>query len=397
MVRSALVLALALVALPVAGPAVGQEAAETPSAALAGKTPSVTVIAAAVRSLSEQLVVTGSIVPRERVFVSVDLEGYRIAELLVDEGDTVAAGDVVARLATDTIEIQLAQNDSQRARSEAAIAQALTQITEAEATEKEAAAALVRAEELTRRGVTSQDVLEQRTSAAATAAARLASARQGLALAEADKALIEAQRREIELRLSKAAIRAPAAGLVLSRSARVGAIASAAGGPLFEIARDGEFELAAEVTEVVLARLMPGQSVSVTLAGAAAPIAGKVRLVSPEIDAATRLGKVHIALPGNPAVRTGAFARGEVVTAETTGIAVPVSAVATEGGESSVLVVRDGKVASRPVKTGITADGYVELVEGLAEGEQVVARAGSFLRDGDAVTPVAAVNDGAKG
>jgi HlyD family secretion protein len=113
-------------------------------------------------------------------------------------------------------------------------------------------------------------------------------------------------------------------------------------------------------------------------------------VVLPEVERATRLGKVRIALPKNADVRIGSFARGTVELARHTGVAVPLASLVYAAGGPRVQVVLDGKVETRPVRPGLSADGFVEILEGLRNGEEVVARAGSFLRDGDTVRPVLA-------
>ncbi|GGD15414.1 efflux RND transporter periplasmic adaptor subunit [Aureimonas glaciei] len=376
---------LTVLVLVGAAPAMAQEAAATNAAPPA---PSVSVVPATVRELVATISVTGTLVPRETVMVGADVDGLRIEALLADEGDTVSAGDVLARLSTDLIETDLTQNESQLIRADAAKAQAESQIAQAEATAVEAEAALARTRPLAEKGIVGQDVLEQRVSAAASARAQLASARQGVAVAVADKAMLAATRQQIQLKKDKAEIKAPTDGLILSRSARLGAIASVAGGGLFEIARDGLIELDAAVSETVLASLRKDQAVSVTLAGSTEPVVGHVRLVSPKVDETTRLGRVLIALDPSPMLRTGMFARGTVETARSSGVTVPQTAVVVDGDKALVQVVRDGTIETRTVKTGIASGGDIEITEGIKEGERVVALAGTFVRNGDAVTAV---------
>lgn len=400
---SAFVLAVAGMGLVLPETLFSATAEEAPKPAVTAKAPAITVVPAAEREIVQTAIVVGSLVPREEVLVGVDLDGYRLTELLAEEGDVVKAGQVLARLSTDTLEILLAQNTSSLARNDAAIAQAKSQIAEAIATETQAKSALDRGESLKTKGFVAQDVLDQRQSSAQTAVARRQSAEQGLTLAEADKTLTEALRRELELRLSKTEIKAPADGIILSRSARVGAIVSGAGEPLFRLARDGSIELEAQVPETSLAQIVVGQTVLVMAPGHATPIKGTVRLVSPKIDDVTRLGKVRVALPADARVTSGSFARGTVEIARETGIALPVSAIVTASGSPTTQVVVDGKIQTRTLKTGISGAGYIEVLSGVEPGEMVVARAGSFVRDGDAVTPVAAaspeigLSQGAKG
>ncbi|MCW1839490.1 efflux RND transporter periplasmic adaptor subunit [Prosthecomicrobium hirschii] len=354
------------------------------------KPPAIAVVPAETREVVETVMVAGSLLPREEVVVGVDIDGLRILDLGADVADRVTAGQVVARLADDTIRTQLAQNASNIARADAAIAQARSNIANAEAAEVEASAALERAKPLRERGIISQEVFEQRTSAARGAAARLEAARAALDVAHADRAVLVAAGREIELRLGKTEIKAPTAGIVLARSARIGAVAGGSGEPLFRIARDGKIELEADVPEGQISKLRLGQPVDVTPAGFNAPIRGEIRLLSPQIDTTTRLGRVRVALPADAAVRSGSFARGTIETARRSGVSVPRSAVMTERGHATVQAVKDGRIETRKVEVGLSGDGRVLILSGIEAGEQVVVKAGTFVRHGDQVTPVVA-------
>jgi RND family efflux transporter MFP subunit len=230
-------------------------------------------------------------------------------------------------------------------------------------------------------------VFDQRQSAARTAAAQLVSARDGLTLSEAEHAQIEAQRRELSWRLGKTEIVAPVAGLVSRRNARIGALASGAADPMFRIIANGEIELDAEVPETELAGLKVGQKAVIAVAGVG-QVEGRVRLVSPEVDRATRLGRVRIFLGDDERLRIGSFGRGTVVTATGEGLVVPAAAVLFAANGPQVQVVEDGRVATRGVTTGIESGGRIEITSGLLEGQSVVAKAGTFLRDGDAIRPV---------
>jgi len=380
----ALLLATAVAALPV-----GAMAQDAPAATAAPQAPSVSVVEAKRREIVSTVTVTGTLRPRETVIVGSDVEGLRIEALLADEGDIVSAGDVLARLDTEMIEIGLARSESQTARADAAIAQAKSRIAEAESIATEAQSALARTRPLAKKGIVGQDVLDQRVSAAASADAALASARQGVAVAEADRALTLAERRELELRKAKAEIKAPTDGLILSRAARLGSVVSAASGALFEIARDGLIELDAEVGETMLRSLAEGQMVTVTLPGGGEPIIGKIRLVSPTVDATTRLGRISVALPTSPDLRTGSFARGVVEIARSSGIVVPRTAIIADTTKAVVQVVTGGTIETREVTLGLTTGSDAEILNGLEAGDKVVALAGTFVRDGDAVTAVA--------
>jgi HlyD family secretion protein len=385
MSRLSLLFGLAILA---AAPARALETAAVPDAAAIA--PAVTVVPAEDREIVERAVVTGTLVPRDEILVSPEVEGLRITELLVEEGDRVTKGQVLARLSLEMIATQEASNAAAIARAEAAIVQARSQIVQAEAANLEARQALERAQALAKTGNATAAVLEQRVSAAQGAEGRLAAAKGGLQSAQADLATARAAGAEIALRRARTDIRAPEAGIVNRRTARIGATASAAGEPLFRLIARGEIELEGEVPETSLARIQVGNPASLDLDDGR-QLRGKVRRVYPEVDRATRLGKVRIRLGEVPALRIGAFARGNVEVARRTGVAVPVSSLLyAADGRASVLVAKDGRVEARAVTTGLSAEGFTEIRSGVAAGENVVARAGSFLRDGDRVRAVPA-------
>ncbi|MGH1569831.1 efflux RND transporter periplasmic adaptor subunit [Methylobacterium sp. P31] len=383
--RLSLLFGLAILA---AAPARAAETAAVPDAAAIA--PAVTVVPAENREIVERAVVTGTLVPRDEILVSPEIEGLRITELLVEEGDRVTKGQVLARLSLEMIVTQEASNAAAIARAEAAIVQARSQIVQAQAANLEARQALERAQALAKTGNATAAVLEQRVSAAQGAEGRLAAAKGGLQSAEADLATARAAGAEIALRRARTDIRAPEAGIINRRTARIGATATAAGEPLFRLIARGEIELEGEVPETSLARIKIGDPASLDLDDGR-QLRGKVRRVYPEVDRATRLGKIRIRLGDDPALRIGAFARGNVEVARRTGVSVPVSSLLyAADGRASVLVVKDGRVEARPVTTGLTAEGFTEIRAGVAAGENVVARAGSFLRDGDRVRAVPA-------
>ncbi|HEV2559073.1 MAG TPA: efflux RND transporter periplasmic adaptor subunit [Microvirga sp.] len=384
MMRPYVTAALAALALVLPADLSAQEAAPAPSLA-----PAVSVVRAVDREVVERAIVTGTLVPREEILVAPEVEGLRITEVLVEEGAVVSQGQVLARLSRDILETTLAQNTATLARTDASIAQARSQIVQAEAAQVEAAQALERTRALIRGGNATEVQLEQRVSAARAAEGRLAAAQDGLRIAEAERRTYEAARREIEVRLARTEIKAPQGGIVSRKNARIGATATAAGDPLFRIIARGEIELEGEVTETQILRIREGAPARVSLDGGRV-IEGRVRNVFPEVDRATRLGKVRITLGNDPALRIGAFARGTVELARRTGVAVPTASVIYGLEGATVQVVVNDRVQARRVRTGLQADGIVEIQEGVAAGELVVAKAGSFLRDGDAVRPVVA-------
>lgn len=351
--------------------------------------PAVSVAPAARLSFTETILVTGSLIAEHEVLVSPQIEGYRIREILVEEGDRVTSSQVLARLSDETLKAQLAQLEANLVKGDASIAQARSRIAEAEANKKQADAAFARAEELIRSGSTSRSVYDEREAAARTSAAALTLAQDGLRVAEADKAQIEAQIRESQLRLSYTEIKAPEGGIISRRTAKVGALASAAADPLFRIIAKGNIELDAEVPEIYLPRLSVGLAAHIELAGLK-PRTGKVRLISPEVDRATRLGKVRIFIGQDDELRIGTFARATIDTATKEALGVPATAVLNRDSGPTVQIVKDGKVETRKVVTGLRTGGKVQIVDGIQDGELVVLRSGTLLRDGDAVRAVIA-------
>ena len=345
--------------------------------------PNVTVLAAVKREITEKAAVTGTLVPFEEILIMPEIEGQRVVEVLVDEGTWVEKDQVLARLSRDVITIQLMQNAATLGRAEATTAQARSQIVQADAAQVESSQGLERARSLVKSGNTTEVILEQRISAARIAEGRFSAARDTLLIAESDKAASEAQRRELMWRLSRTEVRAPVAGIVSRKSTRVGATATAAGEPMFRLIADGRIEFEAEIIETDLARIKTGASATVVINGKR-EIAGRVRNVLPEIDRATRLGKLRIMLEDS-GVRIGSFARGTVEIARQDSIAVPLSSVLYTIKGPIVQVVADNTVETRAVGLGLVADGFVEITQGLTLGDLVVVRAGSFLRNGDPV------------
>jgi RND family efflux transporter MFP subunit len=358
-----------------------------PKGPAAAPPPTVSVVKAHQSDFIEAVTVSGSLVPRDEILVAPEVEGFRVLELKVDEGDRVTKGDVLAILVQESLNAQLAQNDASLARAEAAISQSQSQIVEATARLAEAEANFERAKPLKNSGYLSGTTYDQREAAAKTASAQLKAAQDGLRLAEAEKQQVEAQRRELNWKRANTSVTAPADGLISRRTARIGGMASGVAEPMFRIVARGEVELDAEVIETELAKMSASQKARVDVAGVG-EVDGTVRLVSPEVDKLTRLGRVRIFLGSDPRLRIGSFGRGTVATSQSRGIAVPTSAVIFDTGGAFVQVVRDGRVESRNVKTGLMARGLVEVRSGVNEGDIVVTRAGTFLRDGDAVRPV---------
>jgi HlyD family secretion protein len=384
---------------PPSGGAASKQAASLGGMAAARTEPAaaVTVARAQKVPIEEIVLVTGTLVPRLEVLVAPEVEGLRVISLHAEEGDVVEKGQVLARLEQETLKALIAQNDATLARSAAAIMQARSNITAAEARREEASNALDRARPLGKSGVVSESTLDQREAAARTAVALLRVAQDGLKLAEAERAQVEAQRRDLDWKLSRTEVRAPVDGIVSRRNARLGAVASgsAVAQPLFNLIARGEIELEADVPEIDLARIRPGQFASISVAGAG-ETKGKVRLVMPEVDRTTRQGRVRIGLGNGSSHRVGSFARGTVLIRKSEELALPSSAVLFGKEGAYVQLVVDNRIVTRKIVFGLTTAERTEIRAGLEPGDAVVAKAGTFLREGDLVNPTEQRNGSAR-
>jgi len=184
-------------------------------------------------------------------------------------------------------------------------------------------------------------------------------------------------------------LKTPASGLVTRSTAAIAATASPAPGePLYRIAVDNEIELEADVPSIHVPVLASGQSARVQLDDGR-ELSGRVRLVPAAVDQRTQLGRARISLERASSPRLGMFARATIDANRSCGISVPRSAVTYRTEGTSVQVVSNDVIATRKVKIGFHSDNDTEIRDGLREGDTVVANAGSSLRDGDKVKPIA--------
>eukprot|EP01037_Dinobryon_pediforme_P007721 gene7721-7782_t len=326
--------------------------------------PAVTVMKLQKVELVERLLVTGTLMPREEILIQPEIEGLKITDILVDEGDHVAQGQVLARLAHDGLNAQNEQWVATLEMSKAQIAQAQSQILQAEAAIGQSAPALQRAVDLLKTNAGTQAVVEQRAADQRANEARLANAKDGLGVAIADQANKQAQWNELKVRLARTEIRAPVAGLVSRRTARIGAVASALNDPMFRLIAKGEIELEAEVPELGLVKLQSGQPADISI-GTDMVVRGTVRLVSTEVDKSTRLGKVRIAVPEDARIRIGSFAKATIEISRKMAVAVPVAALQYDGSQPYAQVVANGHITARKVTPGLMTMGMVEIKDGL--------------------------------
>ena len=337
-------------------------AASDSEAARNAQAQTVSVITPGRTSVTGTITASGTIAARREMPVGVAGEGGRVEQVLVDAGDWVQAGQVLAvvdrSVQTQQIAGQAANIEVQRANA---------RISQAN---------LDRALKLVERGFISKADVDRLTATRDAAVAQVRVAAAALAQLQASNARLN--------------IVAPAAGLVLTRGVEPGQIVSAGSGVLFRIAKDGEFEMQARLAENDLGRLSVGQSANITPVGTSQSFSGQIWQLSPTIDAQTREGVARIALAYSPALRPGGFASAQIRSGAVTAPLLPESAILSDQRGPFVYVVDAGsKVERRTVKTGeVTAQGIV-VIEGLSGDERVVMRAGGFLNPGDTIRPVA--------
>jgi multidrug efflux pump subunit AcrA (membrane-fusion protein) len=175
-------------------------------------------------------------------------------------------------------------------------------------------------------------------------------------------------------------LKAPAPGLVTEVRTIVGAPASPQAGPMFRIAVNNEIELDAQVPAVHMPKLNSGATVRISRDDAP-DLIGRVRLVAPEIDRATQLGRVRISVTNNPSLKVGVFARASIDAKRSCGVSIPKTAI----DHLTIQVVKGNTIETRKVRVGLSSDSATEILEGLEVGEIVVADAGSSLHDGDQI------------
>jgi multidrug efflux pump subunit AcrA (membrane-fusion protein) len=184
-------------------------------------------------------------------------------------------------------------------------------------------------------------------------------------------------------------IQAPVAGTILASTAIIGAMAAARGEALFSIIARSEYDLVGLVPSADIAKLAVNQPASIRIVGLGYA-QGKVRRVAPTIEPNSQLGQVFIGITASQRLPINSSGRAEIKTGQSCGVAVPLAAILYTPAGTVVQVIRRNRVETKRVETGLTEGGQVEIRDGLNEGDIVVARAGSLLREGDPVRPVMA-------
>lgn len=322
--------------------------------------PTVTVAVPGRSTITSVITGNGSLAARREMPVGVAGEGGMVTRVLVEPGDWVNAGQVLATV-DRSVQSQTAQSQAASIR----VAQADLSIAQAE---------LDRAQQLLARGFVSKADIDRKTATRDAAAARVRVA--------------QSQLSETQARNRRLDIRSPAAGLVLTRAVEPGQIISSGSGALFRVAQGGQMELRTQLSEADLQRIPVGARAEVTPVGTDRSFTGEVWQVSPVIDPQTRQGVARVALSFDRALRPGGFASARINAGGAVAPLLPQSAIQSDAKGNFVYILNAKDEAERRnVTTGDVSDAGVAITAGLTGTERVVLTAGAFLNPGQKVKP----------
>ncbi|MBI3437946.1 MAG: efflux RND transporter periplasmic adaptor subunit [Proteobacteria bacterium] len=336
---------------------IGAEESRSPTV---DQTQVVSVVPLAAHAFTPHVALRGEVRPKRDIHVFATASGVRVLQVLADEGDMVRQGQPLARL------------DTAMANAQTSAAQA--SVAEAESNAVRARGEYERAESIRDSGALSREAIEQRHSASVAADARLAAARAQLALVNAQ--------------VQGGYVRAPVAGLVISRSVELGATVNTQ--ELFRIAGDNRLEVAAQISETDVISMRPGQNAVFRLADGST-VQGSLSRAPASIDERTRTGEALFDLPRDTRVRAGMHLSGEIELAQRQALAAPQDSIRYEDGRAYVFVVSpDSQVHKTFVNLGAREGDLVEITGGAAPGARIAGAGSAFLRDGDRVRPAQA-------
>ena len=331
----------------------------------------VTVAPPKLELLPVQVEADGDVVAWQEASVASESNSLTLAEVLVDVGDTVKKGQLLARFNGKTV----AED----------VAQAKASLVEAQANAVEARANARRARRLLRTDSMSKQQADQYFAADRSARAKVRSARAALASRRQNWQNVE--------------LRAPDDGVISSRTATEGSVPSA-GTELFKLIRQGKLEWRAELGDTDLMKVKAGDRAVVHAANGREVLA-RVRAVAPSANTKTRTTLVYVDVPAGPGLWAGMFANGTFELGESPGLTVPLDALVPSDGFLYVYRLKsDNHVERVRVTTGRQTADRMEVMpargEQLSESDRVVVEGAAFLSDADLVRVVDAHTDEAR-
>lgn len=321
------------------------------------------VVVAHKRTLVQSLPITGTVAAVQSAVVRSRLAGV-LTGLFVDEGQTVGAGQVIARLDDSDAQAQLrqAQEQLRAAQAQLDIAQRLFSNNQA----------------LVQQGFISTTALQTSQANLNTAQAQVATAQAGLQIAT--KALADT------------VVRAPMTGQISLRLAEPGERIMAEG-RLVEIVDNSQLEVQASLSVSEAGRLRIGQSAQVSADSQDLNIAAKVVRINPSANAGNRSVQVYLSLAGGSQLRPGQFVQGRIAIGQIEVLAVPLTVVRTEAPEPFVQVLSQGQVQHQKVRTlgqGRYDNQLYQGIEGIPQGTELLSGSLGVVRAGTTVHRVPA-------
>jgi len=341
------------------------EKAEAEAAAASSALP-VSLATVQQQTMARTVLVSGPVSAYEEMQLGVEISGQRVTALPVDVGQWVKQGQVLLQLDHRTLDSELAQADAS--------------LKQAQAAQDLARMNYERSAKLAAQQLISESSLDE--------------LRANRINAEAQTATARAARDAAKLRRDFADLRAPADGLISKRLVQPGQVVSA-GTELLRLIRDGRLEWRAELPEDQLTGVAVGNTVELPYAGAV--VTGRIRAVTPGVDAQTRTGTLYADLPEPGTLKPGVYVEGRIVTGEGPVLTLPTAAIVQRDGHSYVFTVNDKQQAARlRVRTGQAVQGRTAILEGVRAGDRVVVDGAGFLGEGDRVRVVADAKAAAK-
>ncbi len=315
----------------------------------------------------------GTINAKDTANVSAKVNGVAIERILVEEGDRVREGQVLAVFDTDAMEQQ--------------VLQAQADVAEAEATLANASADAARVLPLIDIDAISKQEADRYRTSEVRARASL----------QASKARLSNQR----LTLENAKVVAPVSGIISERMVEVGQVAG--GDPLFTIIKGGVLEWRADIDPKLIGDINVGTSVQVSLPGGDT-VMGQVNRIAPTADNNRQI-TIYASLAANSKIRAGMYQTGEFLLGNTSTQTIPNSAVVSNDGYDYVMLVTEsttrddrsmGRIKQQRVTLGERLGESVAVLEPLPSDSRIVKQGGSFLNDGDLVRVVDGVTQTSK-
>jgi RND family efflux transporter MFP subunit len=317
----------------------------------------VELVSPAVRDWQEQITASGNVAAWQEATIGVEVGGVKLDSVLVNVGDQVHKGQLLAQFNEDSLRTDLAQQEAAVALADANLGKANSEYDRAKLLE-------------TTGSISQQDITQYQTTAA-TANANLASA----------KALRDASL----LKIRYAKIIAPDDGVISSRTATVGAVGTV-GSELFKLIRNSRLEWRAEVDAENLGRIQSGKAVTL-LRPDGKQVTGSVRQLAPTIDSSTRYGLVYVDLPAHSGLTAGMYVKGLFGIGVKTALVVPESTIMFRDGNNYVMKVdTENRAHQIKITTGRRQDQQIEISNNLSTDDKLILSGASFVNDGDLVS-----------